>query len=134
VDGEIAGFALPATGSFPSMIVDGPDGALWFTLNQANAIGRITTGGQIATYPLPTRAAVPVGIARGENALWFAEILAGQLGRITVDGVGRIDASGAIESFPLPDPASEPHGITVDDGGAGWVALETRAIARLTLT
>ncbi len=32
----------------------GPDGALWFTLNQANAIGRITVSGQVRLHPLPT--------------------------------------------------------------------------------
>src|SRR5690606_40533013 len=59
----------------------------WFTMNQANAIGRITGDGDVATFPLPTDAAGPVGICRGgDDAVWFAEILSGQIGRITVDG------------------------------------------------
>ena len=41
-EGEIEEF--PGTG-MPSMITNGPDGALWFTLNQGNAIGRIETDG-----------------------------------------------------------------------------------------
>jgi streptogramin lyase len=37
-------FPLPV-GSLPSGITVGPDGALWFTENHANKIGRITTAG-----------------------------------------------------------------------------------------
>jgi streptogramin lyase len=53
-------------------ITAGPDGALWFTENAANAIGRITTAGMVKTYPLPTPNAFPCGIAAGpDGALWF---------------------------------------------------------------
>ena len=36
---------LPTTGAFPYAITVGPDGGMWFTMNQANAIGRIGTDG-----------------------------------------------------------------------------------------
>ncbi len=35
-------------------LVAGPDGALWFTEGSANQIGRITTGGQVSEFPVPT--------------------------------------------------------------------------------
>src|SRR6185437_11966527 len=44
LDGGSEEFPLPA-GSMPSLITAGPDGALWCTLNQASAIGRITPAG-----------------------------------------------------------------------------------------
>jgi virginiamycin B lyase len=63
----------------PYGITKGPDDAPWFTLNQANAIGRITLDGDVALHPLPTQAAAPVGIVcGGDGALWFTEIGAGR--------------------------------------------------------
>jgi virginiamycin B lyase len=38
-----------------SGIVAGPDGALWFTEAHTNAIGRITTSGEISGFPFPGR-------------------------------------------------------------------------------
>ncbi len=55
VDGELSGW--PAVGGAPSMIVTGPDNALWFTLNQGNAVGRLAPAEGItcANCPLPER-------------------------------------------------------------------------------
>ena len=44
----------PSVGGAPSMIVTGPDNALWFTLNQGNAIGRLAPAGGITVRELPT--------------------------------------------------------------------------------
>src|SRR5205807_7298481 len=65
----------------PSLITAGPDGALWCTLNQADAIARITADGGITTFALPTAGAAPVGIDAGAEAVWVAEIGAGQVAR-----------------------------------------------------
>lgn len=54
-----------------------------------------------------------VGITAGhDGALWFVEIAAGQIGRITPDG--------KIIEFPLPDRTARPHAVTVDGDGAAW--------------
>jgi virginiamycin B lyase len=95
-----------------SAITTGPDGALWFTLNQANAIGRITMQGDVTVYPLPTPGAAAVGITSDGAALWFVEIMAGQIGRITTDG--------AIQEFPLPNRAAKPHAIVAAGTGDCW--------------
>ncbi len=78
----------------PQGITAGPDGALWFaneglTGEGSSTIGRITTGGAIASY---TGAASPVGITAGpDGALWFTNFgvrgSAGSIGRITTGGV-----------------------------------------------
>jgi virginiamycin B lyase len=52
--GVITEFALPTAGSDPFDIAAGPDGALWFTQQDGNRIGRITTGA-----PAPVPAPVP---------------------------------------------------------------------------
>jgi streptogramin lyase len=40
-------FPIPTPNSQPLGITPGPDGALWFTENEGNKIGRITTAGAI---------------------------------------------------------------------------------------
>jgi virginiamycin B lyase len=97
-----------------SMITAGPDGALWFTLNQAHAIGRLGIDGDAAIYPLPTRDAAPVGIAASTDAIWFVEIAAGQVGRISPDGV--------IDEFPLLDRSARPHAIVADRDDGCWLS------------
>jgi len=68
---------LPDGTSGPYGTATGPDGALWFTENSSNAIGRITPSGEVVEYALPTAKAGPVGIAaRPDGAVWFVEILA----------------------------------------------------------
>ncbi len=94
--GRVTTFLLP-TGTFrpfpvagatnPLSITAGPDGALWFTAQGANAIGRIDTLGQATLYPIPTPDAGPFAITAGpDGALWFTESRTGKIGRITVDG------------------------------------------------
>lgn len=81
--GEVRWLDLPTEGAMASMIVAGPDGQLWVTLNQANAIAQVNIEHAQATiHPLPTPKAGPVGIAATADAVWFVEILAGQIGRI----------------------------------------------------
>lgn len=49
----------------------------------------------------------PYGITTGpDGALWWVEIAAGRIGRITT--------GGEISGFPLPDPAARPHAIAAD--------------------
>ncbi len=63
IGGTFTAYAIPPLGAngviLSQFITSGPDGALWFTELGGNAIGRITTAGQISQYPLPTSAASP---------------------------------------------------------------------------
>jgi len=107
----------------PFSITAGPDGALWFTLGDGNAIGRITTSGAIIVYPLPSPNSNPAGITAGpDGAMWFVEE-----GFYSVSGgnkVGRITTSGVISEFPIPTApggqTSAPKGITAGPDGALW--------------
>jgi streptogramin lyase len=57
--------------SGPEVMAAGSDGALWFTNNANNSIGRITTTGTVKNYADPSISS-PVGIAAGpDGALWF---------------------------------------------------------------
>ena len=70
----------PTPEGFPGDIVQGPDGAMWFT--DGVKLGRITTAGVITTY---TTAGAPGGsiIVGPDRALWFTEFGDKQYGRIS---------------------------------------------------
>jgi len=106
-------YAIPTSKSQPYGIVAGPDGALWFTENQGNKIGRITTAGEIIEYGVPTADSAPWGIAVGpDGALWFTEACGNNIGRITT--------AGAITEYHIPAPYAVPIGIAAGPDGALW--------------
>jgi virginiamycin B lyase len=114
-EGEVALMPVPGDSGMPAMITAGPDGAMWFTLNRGAALGRVDTAGEITLHPLPDPGCGPVGIAADADALWFAEIGAGR--------VGRLVPGEAPREFDLPDRAARPHAVAPDGAGGCWVTL-----------
>jgi virginiamycin B lyase len=119
--GAISEFASD-TLSTPWGITSGPDGALWFTELDGNKIGRITTGSEGGS-PTVTEFALPVpsggssremeGIVSGpDGALWFAEVGAGAIGRITT--------AGAYSELAIPGTEPSPIDLTFAPDGALW--------------
>jgi virginiamycin B lyase len=117
-------------------IAAGSDGALWFTAYddlanpESAVVGRISTSGQITTYPLvygiDSQDAYPQDITAGpDGALWFIMRGPGLIGRITV--------SGAISTF-APPAGYEPlfGGITMGPDKALWFSAGNGGIGRLT--
>src|SRR5262249_28505674 len=89
-------------GAAPGEITAGPDGNVWFTERLGNNIGRITPGGVLTEFPIPTLASLPNTIRSGpHHALYFTEEI-GKLGRITDDG--------DIKEYDVPNPAGAPNG------------------------
>src|SRR5579875_2073073 len=79
--GAVTEFPLPAGSGFSSDIVNGPDGNRWFTAG--HSVGCMNTAGNSALYALPTASANPIGITVGtDGAIWFAENLGGNIGRL----------------------------------------------------
>jgi streptogramin lyase len=130
---------FPTGVSDPEGITVGSDGALWFA--GSDAIGRISTDGQVTEFPAPASGGA---IAAGpDGALWFSE--SGKIGRISTDGqvteftissgpspigaitagpdgalwftetdnntVGRISTDGQVTEFPLNPAPPNPFGI-----------------------
>lgn len=104
--GSITEFIVPTANSITQGIAAGPDGNLWFTelIYQGTGnnlkviggkIGRITGGGTITEFPVPTTNSAPIEIAVGPDGnLWFTEqiyqgtgnnlkVIGGKIGRIT---------------------------------------------------
>ncbi len=82
-------YATTTAGAGPVDITSGPDGALWFTEQNANQIGRITTAG-VVTNEFPITGATgpaPNGITLGpDNNLWFTEYSTNQIAKISTAG------------------------------------------------
>ena len=110
--------------SDPYGIAAGPDGALWFTNNTNNSIGRITTDGVVTNF---TGAGIsgPTDIATGsDGALWFTNGGNNSIGRIGTDGV--------VSNFVDPSIAA-PRAIVAGSDGALWfINYDTKTIGRIT--
>ena len=89
----------------------------------------MTTAGVVtAEYTLPTAAAAPQFITVGpDGALWFTEMGA--------DKIGRITTSGVITEFSVPTPNAAPDVIVAGADGALWFTeYHAGAIGRITTT
>jgi len=115
--GAFTGFApacdpLGGCSIVPLGIAAGPDGNIWFTESQRNAVVRLTPAGVFTFFTLPTAGANPNGITAGpDGALWFTESNANQIGR--VDPV-----SGVVTEFA--GLSSGPNRIAAGPDGALW--------------
>ncbi len=107
------------------MITPGPDGALWFTLNQANAIGRIGLDGAVDLRALPTAGAGPVGITRSVSTALYgsSRSSAGQIGRLNTgrrtsrNSLCRSVRPSLTRSPPTPgEAAGSPSGAPTGSG------------------
>lgn len=102
--GTITEFLLPFPGSVPFLLTAGPDGNVWFTLNSASNIGKITPSGSITQYEIPTVNCGPSGITTGpDGRIWFTEYGASKIGRVSRFGV--------FNEYSLPTPNSLPFSI-----------------------
>ena len=110
---DIAEVNIPTVGATPQGIVQGPDGALWFTEFWANRIGRFSSVGVFTEFVVPTQPSHPFRIVTGpDNNLWFTESYTNKIGRVTTNGI--------FTEFTTPTPLSQPSGITVGPDGNLW--------------
>jgi virginiamycin B lyase len=109
-DGEVTLTPVPGTSGMPAMIAAGPDGAMWFTLNREAALGRVDAAGEVTVHPLPDPACGPVGIAADGEALWFAEIGAGRVGRLVPGGPLRSSTCPTAPLARTPSRRTGPAG------------------------
>jgi virginiamycin B lyase len=110
----ISGLAGAGIGKTITSMVAGPDGAIWYTVqnNSTGPIGRISTTGTRTFFTLPEAMQSADFITTGpDGALWFTDGVKGALGRITVAGV--------IKEFLTPSD-STPRTITSGPDATLW--------------
>ncbi|MFY9719722.1 MAG: hypothetical protein WAK16_08755, partial [Candidatus Cybelea sp.] len=125
---KITEYKLPYYGGMgtPYEITLGSDGALWFTDEHNDGIGRITTSHQIAFYPVPDTPE-PFGITSGaDKALWFTAILSGQ--------IGRMDTAGNVSLFGTQNIYAQPVLITKHDSDLWFTEQEADRIGCINST
>ena len=108
--GAITEFPLPTPGAGPDGIIAGPDGNLW-VLRGARQPGRPhharRRGDGISEGLTPGCRLLSPVVRDGD--LWFSEYEAGQIGRITIDGL--------VTEYPIPTPDGEPRAMAVHPDG-----------------
>ena len=139
-DGTITDFPLPTQAANPmgstslgvgaSVIVAGPDGAMWFLESGADKVGRITAAGVITEFDLPERDrmhANPEDITVGpDGAVYVTETLRSRVARID-------PTTGAITELPPPGEQNAPFaGITAGPDGALWFSVTGDGVGRMT--
>jgi virginiamycin B lyase len=113
--GAFTGFVLQNI-SAPLRICNGPDKALWFTVDSDPPdIGRITTGGRIKLFSIGGSANdFATGIVSGsDGALWFTQPNPGEIGRIGLNGKVTEYSKGITAG-------SQPYAIASGPDGALW--------------
>jgi streptogramin lyase len=108
-DGQYTHRALPPSVGDPGRITAGPDGAMWFT--GGHAIGRISSDGQLTSFPLGAGIAPHDIVAGGDGGLWFTSDLC----------LARITSSGQVTTWPVPG-AVQLEGIAAAGDGSFWLA------------
>ena len=137
VDGRITEYPIPSAPplttpagqvmtSGPLQLAVGPDRALWFPEFNANQIGRITPGGQVTEYPVPTPNSQPYQIVAGpDGALWFTEIMGNKIGRLTITGgaMPGLPRTGAGGALPWAEPPARLLALAALPVALGAMAL-----------
>jgi streptogramin lyase len=133
-------------GSVLGGLAIGPDGNVWFTAYEEDAIGRLTPLGKVTYFregitpnpEHPVRGAVgPRGITPGPDGnMWFTEFGADRIGRITPEGV---ITEFSIGITPPSGPAAQdfrdaaPHSIVMGADKNLWFTEQTAdRVGRIT--
>jgi len=100
----------PLPGPKLTFIIAGPDGAMWFSDQGENRIGRITMNGEITMFDLPQALFDPRELVTGgDGAVWFA---------VASDKLGRITTKGEVSMIDIP--THYVMAVDVDDRGRVW--------------
>jgi virginiamycin B lyase len=116
----ITEWAVPTKGAHPHDPAVGADGALWFTEQMTNKIGRLDPkSGAFKEYPLKLEDSGPHGLVSDrEGNIWFTGNFKGYIGKLD-------PKTGAVTEYKIPDPKGEdPHTAVFDGQGTLWFTLQ----------
>jgi virginiamycin B lyase len=113
-------WAVPTKGAHPHDPAVAADGALWFTEQMANKIGRLDPKtGEFKEYPLKVTNSGPHGLVEdGKGNIWFTANFAGYIGKLE-------PTTGEVKEYKMPvDKADDPHSLIFDANGILWFTLQ----------
>jgi virginiamycin B lyase len=114
-------WAVPTKGGHPHDPAVGADGALWFTEQMANKIGRLDPKtGEFKEYPLKVTNSGPHGLVEdGSGNIWFTANFAGYVGKLD-------PRTGEVAEYKMPvEKADDPHSLIFDGNGILWFTLQS---------
>jgi virginiamycin B lyase len=120
VEAVIKEWPVPTPGSRPHDPLATRDGAIWWTGQLANTLGRLDPRtGQSKEYILKTSHTGPHGLTEDKDGnIWFT-------GNNTAL-IGKLDPkSGAVTEYRMPNPdAKDPHTLIFDRDGVLWFTVQ----------
>lgn len=114
VEAKITEWPMLDSKDIPTVIATGTEGSVWFTIDFADAIGRVR-GEKIERLKKPTGNLEPIGLAvANDGSAWFTDAQAKQ--------VSHISADGKIDSITLEMPIAKLGQIAIAPDGSPWFA------------
>ena len=111
---------VPTKGAHPHDPAVGADGALWFTEQLQNKIGRVDPKtGAFKEYSLKIEDSGPHGlVADSSGNIWFTGNAKGYIGKLD-------PKSGAVTEYKMPnEKAEDPHTAVFDQSGIMWFTVQ----------
>ena len=121
VQASIKLWDVPTPGSRPHDPLAAKDGAIWYTGQMTNKLGRVDPKtGTVKEYPLKTPHTGPHGLVEDKDGnVWFTGNHAGLIGKLD-------PKTGNVTEYKMPDPtAKDPHTLAIDhQSGIVWFTLQ----------
>jgi virginiamycin B lyase len=117
---SIEEWMVPSLGSRPHDPLATPDGAIWWTGQWANVLGRLDPKtGAMKEFPLKTPQSGPHGLtADSAGNIWYTGNSKAHVGKLD-------PKTGNVTEYPMPDPAArDPHTPIFDQKGNLWFTLQ----------
>jgi virginiamycin B lyase len=111
---------VPTANSRPHDPEVAPDGALWYTGQLANKLGRLDPKtGEIKEFTVKTEGSGPHGLAADrEGNIWFTANSKAYIGKLN-------PRTGEVTEYPMPDArARDPHSLVFDAAGNIWFTVQ----------
>jgi virginiamycin B lyase len=117
---SIKEWPVPTPGSRPHDPRATKDGAIWYTGQLANKLGRLDPKtGEIKKYPLKTPRTGPHGLTEDQDGnIWFTGNSSGLIGKFN-------PKTGDVTEYKMPEPgARDPHTLNFDQSGILWFTAQ----------
>jgi virginiamycin B lyase len=116
-EGKFVEYRMGEPQDAPIAIAAGTDGSIWFTIDHADAIGRLRSG-RIERLPTSSRNNEPLGIAvAADGSAWYTDLAA--------RAIARVSNAGEIARFVLDTPITRLGRLAIAPDGAVWFADPT---------